>query len=431
MTGADATQDPTAGAGASGLAQVEAERRLRERGPQPPPATSRSYRSIVVANSFTIFNLILAVFGAATIAFGNPKDALFLGILVANTGIGTFQEVRAKRALDRLAALVAPRATVVRDGAPREVPVEQVVVDDLVRVGAGDQVVADGTVVAAEGLALDESNLTGESEPVVRAAGDAVLSGSFVVEGQGSFVATAVGPASRAARLAETARAFRHPRSPLERAMDRLLIVLVGVMVPLGVALGVSLALRDVGQAQAVETLTAAIVNIVPEGLILLVSLTAAVSAAKLARRGVLAQQLNAIESLASVSVLCTDKTGTLTEASLRVVAVVPADGVAEDAAALSLARFAASAPVRNGTLEAVHEAALGGDGASVARTPSALVPFSSRRRWSALELDDERLILGAPEALLDGRDPALAGRAAEEADRGRRVLALAAADAP
>ena len=311
----------------TGLTEAEAERRLEARGPQHEERSSRSYRSIAIANTFTIFNVILAVFGAATIAFGNPRDALFLGILVANIGIGTFQEMRAKRALDKLAALVAPTATVVRDGEPRAVPIDAVVAGDLVRVTGGDQVVADGTVLRSDGLALDESNLTGETEPVLRAAGEDVLSGSFAVEGEGAFEATAVGADSRAARLAATARAFRHPRSPLEKAMDRLLIILVGVMLPLGVALGVSLALRDVSQAQAVETLTAAIVNIVPEGLILLVSLTAAVSAAKMARRGVLAQQLNAIESLASVSVMCTDKTGTLTEASLRVVALVPADG--------------------------------------------------------------------------------------------------------
>jgi cation-transporting P-type ATPase E len=337
--------------------------------------------------------------------------------------------VRAKRALDGLAALVAPAATVVRDGEPRQLPVADVVVGDLVRIASGDQVVADGKLLASEGLALDESNLTGESEPVVRRTGDDVLSGSFAVEGGGEFEATAVGPDSRAARLTETARTFRHPRSPLERAMDRLLIVLVGVMVPLGVALGVSLAIRNVSQADAVQTLTAAIVNIVPEGLILLVSLTAAVSAAKMARRGILAQQLNAIESLASVSVMCTDKTGTLTESALRVVAQVPAAGVGEPDLARSLALYAASTESRNLTLEAVHEAKLAGEVAAVA--PSAAVPFSSRRRWSALEMDGERLVLGAPEALLGdgGGDAELRERAGEEAASGRRVLALAAAD--
>lgn len=413
-----------------GLTEVEAQRRLRERGGGLRTRSSRSYRSILVANTFTVFNLILALFGAATLAFGNAKDALFLGVLVANVAIGTFQEIRAKRALDKLAALVAPLASVVRDGTPREVPVEAVVAGDLVRVMAGDQVVADGTLLQSEGLALDESNLTGESEPVLRDVGDQVLSGSFVVEGAGSFEATAVGADSRASQLAATARAFRHPRSPLERAMDRLLIVLVGVMAPLGVALGVSLAIRGVSRAQATETLTAAVVNIVPEGLILLVSLTAAVSAAKIARRGVLAQQLNAIESLASVSVMCTDKTGTLTEASLRVVALIPADGVTDDELDTLLGRYAASSSARNATLQAVHDADLTGGGDTSAVSPSAQVPFSSRRRWSALELGSDRLVLGAPEALLE-TGGSLRPRATSEAASGRRVLALASATGP
>jgi cation-transporting P-type ATPase E len=430
-------------ASVTGLSETEAARRLRETGPPHEQATSRSYASIAAANTFTIFNLILAAFGAATIIFGDPKDALFLGILVANVGIGTFQEVRAKRALDKLAALVVAKATVVRDGKPRQVAVDEVVAGDLVRIGSGDQIPADGDLVRAEGLALDESELTGESEPVVRRVGDPVLSGSFAVEGEGDFEATAVGAESHAAQLTETARAFRHPRSPLEKAMDRLLIVMVGTMAPLGIALGVSLALRNVSQSDAVETLTAGIVNIVPEGLILLVSLTAAVTAAKMARHGILAQQLNAIESLASVSVMCTDKTGTLTEASLRVVELIPAEGVTEADLADTFGTYAASAPTRNTTLEAIHTAGLG-DGVT-AQEPTATIPFSSRRRWSALELGGRRLVLGAPEALLGdggvpggdatgavpGDDAALRERAASEAAAGRRVLALASYGAP
>ena len=147
-----------------------------------------------------------------------------MGILVANIVIGSFQEIRSKRALDRLAALVAPEAVVVRDGADRSVPVDQVVVGDLVRVAAGDQIVADGTLVSADGLSLDEANLTGESEPAVRHPGEPVWSGSFAVDGAALFEATAVGPDSRAAKLTATARAFRHPRSPLEKSNDRLLL---------------------------------------------------------------------------------------------------------------------------------------------------------------------------------------------------------------
>jgi P-type E1-E2 ATPase len=266
---------------------------LELRGPLPRQRSSRSYASIVRANTLNVPNGILFLFGVLTITFGSWKDALFVGILVSNIAIGSFQEIRSKRALDRLASLVAPEALVVREGVERQLPVDQVVVGDLVRLRAGDQVIADGTVVTADGLALDEANLTGESEPAVREPGEPVWSGSFAVEGAALFEATAVGPESRAARLATTARAFRHPRSPLERANDRLLLWLLALSLPLTVGLTVSVLIRVESSGARVEALTAGIVNLVPEGLILLISLTAAVSAFKIAQRGVLTQQLN------------------------------------------------------------------------------------------------------------------------------------------
>ena len=389
--------------------------------------TSRSYLSIVRANTLTIPNGILFVFVVLTIGFGSWKDALFVGILVSNIAIGSFQEIRSKRALDRLASLVAPQAVVVRDGVERQLSPEQVVVGDLVRMAAGDQVVADGLVVSADGLALDESNLTGESELVVRGSGEPVWSGSFTVEGAGLFEATAVGADSRAGRLTATARAFRHPRSPLERANDRLLLFLVAFSVPLAIALVVTAFTRVDTAAARVQLVTAGVVSLVPEGLILLVSLTAAVSALKIARRGVLAQQLNAVESLASVDVVCTDKTGTLTEPTLRVVRLAPAGGVDEETLARDLALYAASAPSRNSTLQAIADAGL----APVEpRRVVAQVPFSSRRRWSALDLGDEVLVLGAPERFASA-DPELAENAREEASSGRRVLALGRSPGP
>ena len=339
------------------------------------------------ANVFTVFNGILLVMGALTLAFAAWQDALFLGIIVANSSIGIAQELRAKRALDRLAALVAPDATVIRDGDRRQIAVEDVVVGDLVRVEAGDQVVADGTLVSSEGLALDESILTGESRPVARLPGEEVRSGSFAVEGAGAFEVTAVGEDSYAQRIAGEAREFRHPRSPLERALNRLLFVLVGIMVPLGTILVYSLWQRGGPLDEAVTTAVAGIVTLVPEGLILLASLTFAAAALQLARRGALAQQLNAIESLASVDVICLDKTGTLTEASLRVLAVEPPE-LAEP-----LGRFAASSPSRNATLRAIADA-------FPAEPEEALEyePFSSSKRYSALRLRDGRYVLGAPE---------------------------------
>jgi len=412
----------TASAASLGLTEQEAERRLARR-PPAPSRSSRSYKSIVVSNVFTIFNLILLVFGVLTLAFGEPQDALFLAILVANCAIGIGQEVRAKWTLDRLAALIAPEATVVRDGNIRHVDVDEVVEDDLVLLEPGDQVVADGTLQRSEGLALDESILTGETAAAARGPGQEVRSGSFAVEGTGAYVVTAVGEDSYASRVAGVARQFRHPRSPLEHSIDRLLFLLVAVLIPLGVALGWALWRRHTSLHNALPTTVAAVVTLVPEGLILLTSLTYAVAGIRMARRGVLAQQLNAIESLASVDTICLDKTGTLTDAQLQVEALLPAAGVDEGGLSHELGRYAASASSRNATLAAI-DAYCG----SEPEEPRASVPFSSRRRWSALTLGATTYVLGAPELFGLGE---LAAVADAEAAAGRRVLAFGTAAEP
>jgi cation-transporting P-type ATPase E len=413
---------PLSATPAGGLSEAEAQRRLEARGPVEPTATSRSTASIVRANVFTVFNAILVTFGVVTLVFADWRDALFLFILLSNSAIGIAQELRAKRALDRLAALVAPEATVVRDGQPRRAHVDELVEGDLVRLQPGDQVVADGRVVGSEALMLDESILTGEARAVARGEGEEVRSGSFAVEGSGAYSVTAVGKDSYAERIAGEAREFRHPRSPLERAMNRLLLLLVGVMIPLGAALAYALWERDAGIREAVEVSVAAVVSLVPEGLILLASMTYAVAAVRMARRGALAQQLNAIESLASAEVVCLDKTGTLTEPSIQVLDIAAAPGVAAEELAGALGRYAASSPAPNATLTAIGEAY----GADAAEEPRALVPFSSRRRWSALELADRTYVLGAPELFPLGQ---LAGRAEEEAAAGRRVVAIGTAE--
>jgi cation-transporting ATPase E len=405
---------------AGGLSAAEASQRLTRAGRPARQATSRSYASIVRANVLTVFNLILAGFGVVTLIFGDARDALFLGVIVANSTIGIGQEVRAKRALDRLALLVAPHANVRRDGTVRAVEVEQVVLDDVVVVAPGDQVIADGTVLTAADLRLDESILTGESEPARRAVGEEVRSGAFVVEGTGAYRVKAVGEDSFAARITGEARSFRHPRSPLERAVNRLLYALVALVVVLGAVLGYSLYHRHVTVDTAVATSAAGVVTMIPEGLMVLVSLTYAAAAVRMSRRGVLAQQLNAIESLASVDTICVDKTGTLTEATLRVVELVNAAGVDEETVSTALATLAASATARNLTLQAVADAYPAG-----AEPVLNEVPFSSRRRWSAIQVASGTFYLGAP-----GRVPAgeLAVIAEQRQREGRRVIALAEA---
>ncbi len=409
-----------------GLSEAEAMRRLEERGGMRRERTSRSYASIVRANVFTVFNAILAGFGTVTLIFADWRDALFIGVVVVNSAIGITQEVRAKRALDRLSLLIEPRARVVRDGQPRELPLEEVLVEDVVLMAPGDQVLADGRLLDASDLRLDESILTGESEPAARRAGEEVRSGAFVVEGAGSYEVTAVGADSFAMRLTGEARSFRHPRSPLERAVNRLLYALVGLVLALGALLGYSLYHRHVPLRTAVSTASAGVVSLIPEGLVVLMSLTYAVAAVRMSRRGILSQQLNAIESLASVDTICVDKTGTLTEPSLRVVETLPAAGVSEERLHAALAALAAAVATPNATLRAIGEAF-----PAEPRTPRAQVPFSSARRWSAVELgegEDGALFLGAPGRLPLG---SLEHRAQELQGEGRRVVALAAGTEP
>ncbi len=407
----------------AGLTQSEAERRLSLRGRARRQRSGRSYVSIVRANVFTVFNLILAAFGAVTLAFGDWRDALFLGVIVANSAIGIAQEVRAKRALDRLSLLVAPRARVVRDGSVRPVAVEDVVVGDVVLLEPGEQLIADGRLLAANDLRLDESILSGESEPVDQVVGGPVRSGAFAVEGTGAYEVEAVGSDSFAARLTGEARSFRHPRSPLERAVNRVLYFLVALVVVLGALLGYSLYHRHVQLHAAVATSTAGVVTLVPEGLMVLVSLTYAAAAVRMSRRGVLAQQLNAIESLASVDTICIDKTGTLTAAGLRLIEVIPAPDLSEEQVRAALGVLAASASARNTTLQALATAC-----PAEAQPVIGEVPFSSRRRWSAIGLADGALYLGAP-----GRVPvgSLADVAEQRQRQGRRVLALARGQGP
>ena len=357
---------------AAGLTEAEAARRLSRRGRAPRRRSSRSYASIVRANVFTVFNLILAVAGAVTLAFGEWQDALFLGVLVANAAIGTVQEVRAKRALDRLSALVAPHATVVRDGDARIVPVEEVVVGDLVQVGPGDQVVADGTLEQADTLRVDESILTGEAEPIAREPGDEPCApGRSRSRESATYTVTAVGADSYAARLTGEARSFRHPRSPLERALNQLLFVLVAVMVPLGVVLGYALWHRHAALHTAVPTTVAAVVTLVPEGLILLASLTYAVAALRMARRGALgaAAERDRVARLRRRRLPRQDRHADRAGAAGRRASSAPTSLADE------LGGYAASSAARNATLAAIAEAY-----PSAAAPVEEQMPFSSRR---------------------------------------------------
>ena len=410
-----------------GLSSAEAARRLEKRGPSKAVAGGFTYRSIVRRNVFTLFNLVLASCAVALIATGQLADLLFAGVIVVNSGIGIVQEIRAKRALDRLALLAAPRARVLRDGNEQTVIVEDVVEGDAIALRPGDVVVADGRLLAARGLQVDESILTGESDPDARRTGDLVQSGSFCVAGSGTYEAERVGADSYANELTGVAREDTRELSPLQVSINKLLRLMVALMIPISVLLLYALHVHEVPTREAVSTAVAGIVSLVPEGLVLLASLVFAVAAARVGRRGALVQRLPAVEALAGLHVVCLDKTGTLTDGTLAVEEdPAPLSGAGEAEVRASLGAFAASLGARNPTADALHE--------QIAAEPLAVtleVPFSSRWKWSGIAFGDgTEFVLGAPEVIAGGgSDPVLAAEIAKRQERRLRVLLFARAD--
>ena len=253
-------------------------------------------------------------------------DALFGFIAIINSYIGIRQELKAKETLESLALLVAPRAKAIRDGAVTEVAADEVVPGDFVRLEPGDQLVADGEVVESRGLTVDESMLTGEADGVRKRPGQRVLSGSFVIAGSGYYEVDAVREDSYAAKVAGEARQFRHPPSPLQEEVNQVLKACTLLMIPLAALLIFALIARSTPLDEAAQTATAGLITLIPEGLVLLMSVTLAVAAVRLAKLDTLVQQMAATESLAAVDTICVDKTGTLTTGELRLVAVEVAD---------------------------------------------------------------------------------------------------------
>jgi cation-transporting P-type ATPase E len=398
-----------------------------------PASPSRTVAQIFRANIFTRFNALLGGMLVVMLVVGPIQDALFGFVLIANAVVGIGQELRAKRTLDRLAVLTAPRARIVRDGTVAELRVGDVVLDDVIELRPGDQVVVDGTVLDARGLELDESLLSGESEPVEKGPGDEILSGSFVAAGGGRYRATRVGRQAFAVRLADEARRFTLTRSELRAGIDLILRIVTWLIVPTGILLVISQLRSNASVRDALRGLVAGTVAMVPEGLVLLTSIAFAVGVVRLARRRVLVQELPAVEVLARVDVVCVDKTGTLTEGRLAVEAVevlsdtAPAGDDLDPQAVhgVALAALGASDPNPNATLVAIGEAF---PQAPEGWRLGAAVPFSSARKWSGASFDGQGVwVLGAPDVLLPNGGAALR-RAQELAEAGRRVVLLARA---
>lgn len=409
---------------AAGLSDAEVAQRVADGHTNDVPTrAARSVSEIIRGNVLTRINAILGVLFLIVLATGSLINGLFGLLIVANSGIGIIQELRAKKTLDQLAIVGQAKPTVRRRSRTGPLAPNEVVLDDIIELGPGDQIVVDGVIVEETNLEVDESLLTGEADPIAKDAGDQVMSGSFVVAGAGAYRATKVGREAYAAKLAEEASKFTLVKSELRSGINKILQFITWLLWPAGLLIiYTQLFTTDAGWRESVLRMVGALVPMVPEGLVLMTSIAFAVGVVRLGRRQCLVNELPAIEGLARVDVVCADKTGTLTENGMRLAGVKE---LSQGDLSNVLASLAHHDPRPNASMLAIAEAYPQSPG----WTATAAAPFKSATKWSGISFDGHgNWVIGAPDVLLD---PASA--AAEEAERigakGLRVLLLGSAE--
>lgn len=421
---AEVQADPSRGLTA---AEVE-ERKQRGEVNAQSRGTGRSVAQILRANIFTRVNAILGVLCAIVLSTGSVINAAFGLLIIANSAVGVIQELRAKKTLDKLRIVGESEPTVIRDGEEKTIPQHEVVLGDIIKLRSGDEVVVDGTVVAGS-LRVDESQLTGEADAVSKGEGDEILSGSFVNEGSAVFRADKVGDEAYAARLASQASEFSLTDSVLMNGINSILKVITWLLIPTGIlTIWTQLVRSDTGLRESILSMAAAIVPMVPEGLVLMTSIAFAAGVIRLGKYKALVNELVAIEGLARVDTVCTDKTGTLTTNEMELDSIVAADGSpadgcgADETWARNLASVLNAQDDLNDTARSIV-AGLRERGVEPEQWQGHEIPFNSRYKFSGFACSDATAwIMGAPDVLLrEG------GRAAETAkelgDQGLRIL--------
>ncbi|MCL4116624.1 UNVERIFIED_CONTAM: hypothetical protein GTU68_028865 [Idotea baltica] len=388
--------------------------------------TARSVGSIIRANVLTRFNAIITALAVVVLVFGDPIDAVFAAVMIFNSLIGIVQEVRAKRSLDALQVLIVPVVTVLRDGHEIEVAPHELVLGDRLHLSTGEQVPVDATVDQAHGLEVDESALTGESEPADKAPGDEILSGSAIVAGDAWAEAVRVGEDCWIQQLTREAKDFVLTESELRRGVDTVLRVVSWMLPPLAMLLVWSQLQASSSMAEGLIYSVAGVVALVPQGLVLLVSMALAVAVMRLGARNVVVQELPAVEGLARIDVLCVDKTGTLTTGELAVDAIAPLGAESVESVAMALAALTQLGGSQTSTMTAISDHL---DMAPPPWTLTADVAFSSVRKWSGATFGEVgTIVLGAPEIVLAamGEHADVQTELDERTAHGQRVLLLA-----
>ena len=389
---------------------------------------TKSEKQIILKNTFTFFNILNFILAGLVLLVGSFKNLLFMGVILSNTVIGSFQGIRAKRTIDKLSLISAPKVTVVRDNTLKTVGVSDIVLDDVMHLSNGQQICADAFVREGE-VEVNESLITGESDPVLKRAGDALLSGSFVVSGACLAQVEHVGRDNYANRITNDAKTIKRAHSEILFSLNAIVKVIGFALIPIGILLFSKqyFILHDT-LPDAVVSAVAAMIGMIPEGLVLLTSVVFAVSVIRLSRYKTLVQDLYCTESLARVDVLCLDKTGTITEGVMQVDDVLPLGKFTEQDMADALAALTAALPDNNPTYNAV-KARFTGDTAWI---PTETVPFSSARKWSGAQFSGHgTYAMGAGEFILGARFASLQAVVEPYTKQGQRVLLLAHSSAP
>ncbi|ORN00875.1 putative cation-transporting ATPase F [Lentilactobacillus parabuchneri] len=387
---------------------------------------TRSVREILRDNIFTLFNLINVVLGALVFYTGSYKNLLFLGIAFFNTAIGIIQEIRSKRQVDKMVLLAEGKINVVRNGEDVQLRPEDIVLGDIIQLGRGDQIPVDGEVVRSRGIEVDESPITGESSTISKAIGDPLTSGTYLIGGSGKMLVTKVGADTFVNHLSNEAKQGKDTSSILLNTINRIIKVLTYVIIPLGIILFVAKLYGGTGINRAILGSAAAMIGMIPEGLVLLTSMTLAVSAMHLARKKTLVRDLPAIETLARVDVICLDKTGTITSGDLKFVKAIP---MMKDVPAAEVEKVVAGITYGTGdgneTANAIKDAI---DDPQL--KTEKIIPFSSERKWSGIGFSDGHdYVFGAPQFIFKELSPSVRAQITQNAELGYRVLAVAQVD--
>lgn len=389
-------------------------------------SASKTVKQIVLGNIFTYFNMIFFAIAIILIAVGCYKDLSFMVVVVANTAIGIIQEINAKRTLDKLTLLSAPTAMTVRDGVKEEIPVEDLVLDDIVIFSSGNQVCADAVILSGE-VSVNESLVTGESDEIRKRPGDSLLSGSFIVSGECTVKLDRVGSESFASKLTLDAKKIKKKQQPGMMKSLTLLIKIIGIIIiPFAITLFICQKnYTGLTTAQNVSSTAASVIGMIPEGLYLLTSIALAVGAVKLAKRNTLVHDMKCIETLARVDVLCLDKTGTITESEMNVGDVITVDpDINPENTEKLITEFVFNMANDNATMAALKKYF---EDTAGCRKAQIVLGFSSATKYSAVSFSpEESYILGAPEFLLGNDYQSYKSIIDTRAERGERVVLFA-----